>query len=456
MYQYNWIKKDRDWSEYPTGTMAKALMGGFWMKTERGWQWLAEYGTFPTPGGDASGEVCLPPATQPPSALDNHPKLTPEEIAKRKDAINWYRNPAGAAVEEDSGKCPECGGLNGGHGNRFCSRMTLAYAQQEIINTEQKWIAVNAMSGGNYQRMRDRLKKLITFWCGKAAMLKEENNKLRSKLYSKAGAASTTQEAVSTDKPETVFVPCAEDDPRQCGGYTSNDGQSLCHVRETKVPVVMQGAVWISSEERLPEITRQPKLFIVKWFDDRMYVRTMTSGQLTDLAKNSVLEYFWLDEIGSQRQQAGPGWVKGDYDRLYNLLKAGVERPIACFVDYNYDWQRPDAVMRDICSIRSGHMEFSARGIGYGGAKYVDAAYEKNEFLQECERLNVEWLDEGQTSTTPKESDAVDPMEFAEWLADNTEIIREEKITIYRYCDKMNEWGNYILEDIYHVFKQSK
>ena len=42
---------------------------------------------------------------------------------------------------------------------------------------------------------------------------------------------------------------------------------------------------------------------------------------------------------------------------------------------------------------------------------------------------------------------------FAEWLSENTEIIREEKITLYRYCDKMNEWGNYILDDIYQVYK---
>jgi hypothetical protein len=108
----------------------------------------------------------------------------------------WHRftqPPSAPAVEEDTGKCPECGGLNGGHGNRFCSRMTLAYAQQEIINTEQKWIAVNAMSGCNYQRMRDRLKKLITFWIGKAAILKEENNKLRNKLYGKDQAATTSK-----------------------------------------------------------------------------------------------------------------------------------------------------------------------------------------------------------------------------------------------------------------------
>lgn len=34
-----------------------------------------------------------------------------------------------------------------------------------------------------------------------------------------------------------VFVPCAEDDPDRCGGYTSDDGRSLCYVKVQHVPV---------------------------------------------------------------------------------------------------------------------------------------------------------------------------------------------------------------------------
>lgn len=33
-----------------------------------------------------------------------------------------------------------------------------------------------------------------------------------------------------------AFIPCTEDDPNRCGGYTSDDGQSLCYVREVHVP----------------------------------------------------------------------------------------------------------------------------------------------------------------------------------------------------------------------------
>lgn len=55
-----WIRDNRQWNEYPAGTKAKALMGGYWIKIPCGrWQWPGGC-SFPTPGGDATGEVCLP------------------------------------------------------------------------------------------------------------------------------------------------------------------------------------------------------------------------------------------------------------------------------------------------------------------------------------------------------------------------------------------------------------
>lgn len=54
-------RQDRDWSDYPIGTKAHAVMGGYWIKTEGGWKWNSG-STFPTPGGDACGRcVELPP-----------------------------------------------------------------------------------------------------------------------------------------------------------------------------------------------------------------------------------------------------------------------------------------------------------------------------------------------------------------------------------------------------------
>ena len=39
------------YKDCPIGTKAYAVMGGCWVKTERGWKWCTG-DTFPTPGGD--------------------------------------------------------------------------------------------------------------------------------------------------------------------------------------------------------------------------------------------------------------------------------------------------------------------------------------------------------------------------------------------------------------------
>jgi hypothetical protein len=44
--------------------------------------------------------------------------------------------------------------------------------------------------------------------------------------------------------------------------------------------------------------------------------------------------------------------------------------------------------------------------------------------------------------------------DFAKFLEEHTEIIREEKITLYRYNSPHDGWGNYILEDILTEFKE--
>ena len=56
-------RPDRSWNEYPLGTKAIAIMGGHWIRTERGWKWH-NGATFPRPGGDAYA-VILPEAHPP-------------------------------------------------------------------------------------------------------------------------------------------------------------------------------------------------------------------------------------------------------------------------------------------------------------------------------------------------------------------------------------------------------
>lgn len=45
-------------------------------------------------------------------------------------------------------------------------------------------------------------------------------------------------------------------------------------------------------------------------------------------------------------------------------------------------------------------------------------------------------------------------LNFAKWLEENTIVVKEEKITLYRYHDNLDGWGNYTLEDIYIVYKE--
>jgi hypothetical protein len=50
-------RRDREWMDYPIGTKAHAINGGYWERVERGWKWCTG-ATFPTPGGDAVG-ACI-------------------------------------------------------------------------------------------------------------------------------------------------------------------------------------------------------------------------------------------------------------------------------------------------------------------------------------------------------------------------------------------------------------
>lgn len=108
-----------------------------------------------------------------------------------------------------------------------------------------------------------------------------------------------------------------------------------------------------------------------------------------------LMEKKGLKIIKQGEAQAGAGWVKGDYDRLYDQVKGG--RRKVCYVDYYWDRDTSKEPCRDITTIRADYMQFSARGISYGGPWDMDKEESdiKKEFIAECERLNVEWLDEG-------------------------------------------------------------
>jgi hypothetical protein len=86
-----------------------------------------------------------------------------------------------------------------------------------------------------------------------------------------------------------------------------------------------------------------------------------------------------------------------DYDLLYSKICDGYE--IACFVNYNLrSLEDKYPPMRDICLIRrrkAYDIDFLARGISYGSVSDYDKDKysEKELFLSECERMDVEWID---------------------------------------------------------------
>jgi hypothetical protein len=86
-------------------------------------------------------------------------------------------------------------------------------------------------------------------------------------------------------------------------------------------------------------------------------------------------------------------WRKEGYEQLYKRAKAGYR--IACYIDYDFYRDGGSHPMcRDICTIGQNptHLEFSSRGHGYSGYIEPDENELKN-FVEECERLNIEWLD---------------------------------------------------------------
>jgi len=126
----------------------------------------------------------------------------------------------------------------------------------------------------------------------------------------------------------------------------------------------------------------------------------------------------------------GIGWVTGEYDRLYDQLKAEPERKIVCWVNYEWRWKNETSdILRDICAIMGKVMGFNARGIGYGGTEImIGWEDERKYFLEECERLNVQWLDESQ----PQPGREVDAIAFAEWLNSNyISVENKDGVAVY-------------------------
>jgi hypothetical protein len=115
--------------------------------------------------------------------------------------------------------------------------------------------------------------------------------------------------------------------------------------------------------------------------------------------------------LGLIKETKFTSWVTGQYDRLYDQLKADPQRKVICWVDYSWRLKDANPVMfRDICTVWGERLEFVSRGHGYGGADLmIGWDDERKYFLDECNRLHVEWLDESGGASVD------DVINFSEW-----------------------------------------
>jgi hypothetical protein len=182
--------------------------------------------------------------------------LTPEQIEDRRKAIEWYRNPAvGIQLHEvDPDHKP-------------------AHHYAEHIEKN--------LAGGNY----------MSAWLG----------------YQQG-----MHDTLEAQKGLSVFVPCAEDDPRSSGGYTSHCGRSLCFVRETTVPVIQQGSVWVKASERMPASWH---LVCARFIHTKTFLLD-PENWLKD-NERAIQDVEWLDESGGEKVNQ----IEWDSERMIGRVK---------------------------------------------------------------------------------------------------------------------------------------
>jgi hypothetical protein len=105
---------------------------------------------------------------------------------------------------------------------------------------------------------------------------------------------------------------------------------------------------------------------------------------------NKELEESIKQEI---EEMEGSAWITGQYNRLYDQLKADPEKHVVCYVDYTRDIGNKLQTWRDICTINGEAMEFVSRGHRYAGIHYM-SGNPKTNFIDLCGMLKVQWLDE--------------------------------------------------------------
>jgi hypothetical protein len=83
-------------------------------------------------------------------------------------------------INHNKPPCPECGTYDASHHIPTCSLQTVEQKAALMMLYYQEWILTHERWMKNSRRLRE----MLTFWQGKHAILKQENNALRKKIKS--------------------------------------------------------------------------------------------------------------------------------------------------------------------------------------------------------------------------------------------------------------------------------
>lgn len=174
------------------------------------------------------------------------------------------------------------------------------------------------------------------------------------------------------------------------------------------------------------------EMFIEESAKDYAYLKAgskLIAADYIKIYENAIYLFNkYLDETQSSTQER----VTSDLAILSEKLKLFIVKESAreLFYIHNKKWPDPEVYIED----------------------RILRGFEKD--IQHILPFIYDKLQSQKENITERVSERSD-LEFAKWLEENTIVVKEEKITLYRYCDKMNEWGNYTLDDIYTEYREN-
>lgn len=175
-----------------------------------------------------------------------------------------------------------------------------------------------------------------------------------------------------------------------------------CELEELKK---QPSAAWVKASTRMPEQTKQPRLYIVTWYDVQLFVRTWTANQLADWVKNTpTLDYYWLDESGaaSPLTQSRADLIRETNSRDLEGIAAVPTAWIRADVKRPEGWQ----LARFLNSRKRFPVKFSPHVI----ADMVGKTYEPQE---------LEYLSDEGAAAAGREEDKSQFDNWHRWLAEN-------------------------------------